>query len=83
MHATRQQLDPVSVHFLFAVTKSIYSVMVQSIDVEKAWWQELDLAGYNGIHSVRKQRDMNIDTSSFSSLYAFQGPSPCNGVDHS
>lgn len=45
------------------MTKSIFSAMVQSIVVEKAWRQaELDLAGYNDIHSVRKQKEMNTDT---------------------
>lgn len=49
--------------------------------VEKAWWQELDLAGYKDIHSIRKQKKITTDT--LSSFYMFQDPSPCNDSDHS
>lgn len=40
--------------------------------VEKAWWQELDLAGYRDIHSIRKQKKITTDTRS--SFYMFQDP---------
>lgn len=52
------------------MTKSIYDVMLQFVVVEKAWWQELDLAGDKDIHSIRKQKKINDDTQfTFFSLY--------------
>lgn len=44
------------------MAKSIYEVMLQFVVVEKAWRQELELAGYKDIHSIRKQKKINTDT---------------------